>query len=186
MQHPRKREFLALYERTGWTQAELARKLELTAGGVSGVVKGETIPSAGLVKLLNLVMLHEQPKALPPGTRRGVPAGGRGVDRALDRLLVVLAQVRTSERAILLNEFTKVARLHTPRVLGPSSGVDAAALREFRAAASGNLGVDALAGLAPARSASKAGSTSGGASGKRRAAPRGRAGRGSVRVHGPK
>ena len=168
-QHPRKLEFLALYERTGWTQAELARKLELTAGGVSGLVKGETIPSAGLVKLLNLVMLHESPKPSAPASRRP-PAAGRGVDRALDRALVVLAQVRTSERAVLLNEFTKVARLHTPRVLGPSSGVDAAALRAFRAAASGNVGVDALAGLKSARSASKAGSTSGGASGKRRGA----------------
>ncbi len=69
-QHPRKSEFLALYQRTGWTQAELARKLELTAGGVSGLVKGETIPSAGLVKLLNLVMLHESPKPSAPASRR--------------------------------------------------------------------------------------------------------------------
>lgn len=170
MQHPRKSEFLALYKRTGWTQAELARKLELTAGGVSGLIRGETVPSAGLVKLLNLVMLHEDPAPTPRSRR--APAAGRGVDRALDRALVALAQMRTSERTVLLNEFTKVAKLHAPRVLGPNSGVDAGALREFREAASGNVGVDALAGLKPARSASKAGSTTGAAAGKKRGARR--------------
>ena len=61
---PRKTEFIELFRRTGWTQAELARKLEMTRGGVNGIVTGPTIPSAAALQFLRLTLLAERPQAL--------------------------------------------------------------------------------------------------------------------------
>lgn len=61
-----KQEFLALFAASGWTQAEAARRLELTRGGFNGLVSGQTTPSPATVKLFKLVLLHEKPDALSP------------------------------------------------------------------------------------------------------------------------
>jgi len=69
MRHPpandlRKAEFIALFRRSGWSQAELARKLEMTRGGVNGVITGRTSPSAMALRLFRLILVGECPEAL--------------------------------------------------------------------------------------------------------------------------
>src|SRR6185295_8130042 len=54
--HPLKKEFAQLYEKSGWTQAEVARQLELTRGGVNGIITGPTVPSLATVKLFKLIL----------------------------------------------------------------------------------------------------------------------------------
>ena len=41
---PLKKEFIQLFKLSGWTQAEVARQLELTRGGVNGIITGRTVP----------------------------------------------------------------------------------------------------------------------------------------------
>src|ERR1041384_3086076 len=53
---PLKKEFIQLYERSGWSQAEVARQLELTRGGVNGIITGPTVPSLATVKLFRLIL----------------------------------------------------------------------------------------------------------------------------------
>ena len=65
--HPLKKEFLNLFEASGWSQAEVARKLEMTRGGINGIVTGETVPSVATVKLFRLILQGEKPGVrMPP------------------------------------------------------------------------------------------------------------------------
>jgi transcriptional regulator with XRE-family HTH domain len=59
--HPLKKEFIEMFEASGWSQADIARKLELTPGGVSSIIKGDHIPSMTTVKLFRLILLGEKP-----------------------------------------------------------------------------------------------------------------------------
>jgi transcriptional regulator with XRE-family HTH domain len=65
---PLKREFISLFKASGWTQAEVARQLELTRGGVNGIITGSTVPSQATLKLFKLILLAEKPKAMNTGT----------------------------------------------------------------------------------------------------------------------
>lgn len=56
---PKKAEFIRLFEKTGWTQAELARRLGKTAGGVNGIIKGETVPDESTLRLMKFVVVSE-------------------------------------------------------------------------------------------------------------------------------
>ncbi len=62
--YPANREFVGLMNAAGWSQAETARKLALTRGGVNGIVKGRTKPSEGTLKLFKLILASEQPEAV--------------------------------------------------------------------------------------------------------------------------
>src|SRR5437764_13403215 len=66
---PLKKEFLQLFESSGWTQAEVARQLELTRGGVNGIITGRTVPSHATVKLFKLILLSRQPEAISAAAR---------------------------------------------------------------------------------------------------------------------
>jgi len=111
MIHPRKREFLALARQTGWNQAELARKLEITPGGMSGLVKGGTIPSAGLLKLLRLVVFTEKPEALQAGAARPTSLPPEPKDFALEGLLTTLASMTPRDRTDMITQFTAIGRV---------------------------------------------------------------------------
>jgi transcriptional regulator with XRE-family HTH domain len=83
---PVKKEFLQLAARSGWSQAELARQLELTRGGVHGIVKGKTSPSAGLLKLLKLVLAQEKPDVLTDNLLQRTRGSGQELLSELDHL----------------------------------------------------------------------------------------------------
>lgn len=59
--HPLKREFLDLFRASGWSQAEVARRLGMTRGGVNGIVTRETVPSLATVRLFRLVLQNDRP-----------------------------------------------------------------------------------------------------------------------------
>src|SRR5258708_7191509 len=67
--NPLKKEFLELFESSGWTQAEVARQLELTRGGVNGIITGRTVLSNATVKLFKLILLSQQPEAISAAAR---------------------------------------------------------------------------------------------------------------------
>src|SRR5882762_6848394 len=66
---PLKKEFIELFQSSGWTQAEVARQLELTRGGVNGIITGRTVPSQATVKLFKLILLSEKPEAVSAAAR---------------------------------------------------------------------------------------------------------------------
>lgn len=53
---PAKKEFIELFNRSGWSQAEAARHLEMTRGGLNGIVSGDTIPSPATMKLFRYIL----------------------------------------------------------------------------------------------------------------------------------
>lgn len=46
-----------MFESTGWSQAEAARRMDMTRGGINGIITGPTIPSAASVKLLEMLLV---------------------------------------------------------------------------------------------------------------------------------
>lgn len=57
--NPGKQEFIDLWEVSGWSQAETARRLNVERATVNGIVTGPHTPSMALVKLLRLVLKQE-------------------------------------------------------------------------------------------------------------------------------
>jgi transcriptional regulator with XRE-family HTH domain len=60
---PLKREFIELFEASGWSQAELGRRIDMTRGGVNGIITGDAVPSMAAVRLFRLVLAQVNPKA---------------------------------------------------------------------------------------------------------------------------
>jgi transcriptional regulator with XRE-family HTH domain len=52
-----KERFIELFHASGWSQAEVARRINKTRGGINGIVTGNTKPSPSAVKLLKHEMV---------------------------------------------------------------------------------------------------------------------------------
>ena len=115
---PKKAQFLELWKRTGWTQAELARRLELSRGGINGIITGTTVPSAGLVKLLQLVIFTEKPGLLEAGAselKESMSPYGpvpKSQEENYGPLILELERLPAAERERILANFTDLARLY--------------------------------------------------------------------------
>ncbi len=53
-----KRRFIELFQASGWSQAETARRMDMTRGGINGIVTGPTVPSPGTVRFLEMLLLE--------------------------------------------------------------------------------------------------------------------------------
>ena len=69
MADPLNREFLRLFEASGWTQSATARQLSLSPAVVSQYLSGETRPSRTVIRLLQLLLgdCHPLPTEVGPG-----------------------------------------------------------------------------------------------------------------------
>jgi hypothetical protein len=67
---PENLEFIALFEASGWRQAEAARELKTTRATLSRCLSGDQVPSAPLIELFRLTLANRKPGALTK-----VPAG---------------------------------------------------------------------------------------------------------------
>jgi transcriptional regulator with XRE-family HTH domain len=105
-QNPLKAEFLQLFEASGWTQAEVARQLELTRGGVNGIITGGTVPSNATLKLFKLILLSEKPEAVTAAR----PASVQHAEESwLRELLEQMRRVAPGHRERLINALKAVA-----------------------------------------------------------------------------
>lgn len=52
-------EFKDLFKTSGWTQAEAARHLEMTRGGLNGILNGRSNPSPSTLKLLRILVRQQ-------------------------------------------------------------------------------------------------------------------------------
>ena len=57
-------EFIALARLSGWTQAEVARQLDLTPGAVSQILHGKTRPRPRTLQLFKMILTKRDPVAL--------------------------------------------------------------------------------------------------------------------------
>jgi transcriptional regulator with XRE-family HTH domain len=109
--NPLKQEFIRLFRESGWKQAEIARQLEMTRGGVNGIITGKTVPSHATLKLFQLLLLAKKPEVM------AAHKSDRKVKEALPRreewaedLLEALRQVTPRHRADLLDALQAVVR----------------------------------------------------------------------------
>jgi hypothetical protein len=102
--HPLKKEFIELYRTSGWTQAEAARQLELTRGGVNGIITGPTVPSLATVKLFRLILES------PPGVLRKTGQTGREVEDWAEPLLSELRRFDDTTRERLVAALRDILR----------------------------------------------------------------------------
>ena len=62
-------DFIALYEASGWSEAEAARHLETTRASVNRWLTGELTPKKGWIKLFKLILAEQNPGALTAASR---------------------------------------------------------------------------------------------------------------------
>ena len=104
---PLKKEFIQLFKLSGWTQAEVARQLELTRGGVNGIITGRTVPSHATVKLFRLILMSEKPEVMSAAAR---PATLQYAEESwLRELLVEMRRVAPAHRQRLISALKSVA-----------------------------------------------------------------------------
>ena len=60
---PQVPEFVRLLTAAGWSQAEAARRLQITPGAVSQICSGKTLPRPALLNLLKLLVAPVNPEA---------------------------------------------------------------------------------------------------------------------------
>jgi transcriptional regulator with XRE-family HTH domain len=93
-------EFVRLIEQAGWSQAETARRLDLTPGAVSQICNGKTQPRQATLNLLRLILIST-PRTLK---RLAQPRRDRLVDWELE-LLNPLRALSADQRKSLLSAF---------------------------------------------------------------------------------
>jgi transcriptional regulator with XRE-family HTH domain len=99
---PAKAEFLAMWEsaqQLGWNQSRLAEQLEMSRGGLSGIINGQTTPSAATLKLFRMVLAEA---GAPPST-------GHLQDRPV--------AYRTPNERRLAEEIARLPKIEMERVL---------------------------------------------------------------------
>jgi transcriptional regulator with XRE-family HTH domain len=113
-----KREFIALAERSKWSQSEIARKLNMTRGGVNGIVTGEKIPGPRLVELFRVKLAADRPE-LPASHPPPLAGSARESDQpemleAMDRLREIQANApkefkTLQEMIVIMHEGVKAS-----------------------------------------------------------------------------
>jgi len=99
---PKKREFIELLKGSGWSQAEAARMLEMTRGGLNGIVTGNTIPSPATLKLFRLLLAERNAGAHGLELREQSPAYGRPAadPETVAHLLDELSKLQTQMKRV--------------------------------------------------------------------------------------
>jgi DNA-binding XRE family transcriptional regulator len=114
--HPLKKEFIEYYKRSGWTQAEAARQLELTRGGVNGIITGPTVPSLATVKLFKLLLESQAPTSTK--TKEGPPTK----EDWAEELLTELRKLDEPSRARLVPAIRELLRIYGEKGGKPRRG----------------------------------------------------------------
>ena len=100
-------QFRALVLLSGWSQAEVSRRLQITPGAVSQLFSGATRPRPATLNLLKLILEKERPDAIKSFERTS-----RGDSAAWEsRLLERLSELPDPEREKCLGVFHKLLDL---------------------------------------------------------------------------
>lgn len=129
-------EFISLWEASGWTKAETARRLDLSRSAIGKFVEGTTMPSVQTLRLFKFVLASERPGALT-GTLKGAGMELADWER---KLFDELRGLAAEDRERVLNA-VKAFAAGLPRnpAAAPAerSKVDAGAARLLKQAAKG-------------------------------------------------
>ena len=103
-----KHKFIELFSSSGWSQAEVARRLEMTRGGVNGIVTGDAVPSPAAVKLFEMILESEgrRPHNRPAALHDGDPA----VTEAEMSLLMELRGLQPDARELTIDSLRRLMK----------------------------------------------------------------------------
>jgi transcriptional regulator with XRE-family HTH domain len=103
---PKTHEFARLLAAAGWSQAEAARRLQITPGAVSQFCNGKTQPRPTTLNLLKLILARENPKVLALHESQG----WRSLAHWEKDLLTELRQLAETDRQRLLPIFKQMIK----------------------------------------------------------------------------
>ncbi|EEF62052.1 helix-turn-helix domain-containing protein [Pedosphaera parvula] len=109
-------EFERLLAKSGWTQSECARQLELTPAVITRYLNGETRPSLTTLKLFKLMLGDISP--LPNAAGKGKGSDLRPIEEWERDLLSEMRSLHPDVRATLLSGFKKVLNVVPKQVVG--------------------------------------------------------------------
>ena len=99
----RTEEFISLVKASGWSQAEVARRLHITPGAVSQICNGHTRPRPGTVNLLKILI---GPQALQVHER----SHAKTLKPSENKLLQALQELPEADREKLLAAFQQTIK----------------------------------------------------------------------------
>jgi len=105
----RKSEFIGLFERSGWSQAQAARELDITRAHVNGIITGPNAPSPTLLKFFRLIMAT-------PG-EKNMELKGEPSPYGASRAKKILQQIET-----LQAELREALEAETPKKINSTAG----------------------------------------------------------------
>lgn len=94
----RRREFIQLFERSGWTQAQAGRELGVSRANINGIVTGEQSPGSALLRLFRLRVELQGSERRPANAATG--AQDVPLEKKLDDFLVELDKLRQQMFAV--------------------------------------------------------------------------------------
>jgi len=94
-------EFTSLWESSGWSKAETARKLDLDRSSIGKFITGQIAPSSQTLKLFKLILADEVPGALTGATQ--LQENEMGLSEWEAELLGELRLLHTEDRQRVLN-----------------------------------------------------------------------------------
>ncbi len=94
---------MSLVKASGWSQAEVARRLHITPGAVSQICNGHTRPRPGTVNLLKMLI---GPQALKAHEQ----SHAKTLTRSENQLLQALSEFTESDREKLLAAFQQTIK----------------------------------------------------------------------------
>lgn len=96
---------MRLIELAGWSQAEAARRLELSPGAISQICNGKTEPRGATLQLLKLLL-----QTTPATRKRLADPSPQGLADWERDLLGRLRQISPRQRESLLNAFDAILK----------------------------------------------------------------------------
>lgn len=110
---PLKREFIQLFEASGYSQADVGRLLELTRSAVNQIITGDNIPSPATVKLFKLILASEKPEVLKAKDRHMLSEEPARLN--LDELGTDLLMLPAEQREAMIRALRQVVQASLPR-----------------------------------------------------------------------
>ena len=95
-------EFIALWKATNWSQAETARRLDLSRSAVGKFIKGVVTPSAQTLKYFKMILVTDMPGALT-GASAALNEGEMAMSDWEKKLFAELRGLHAHDRERVLN-----------------------------------------------------------------------------------
>lgn len=112
---PLQAEFVRLLDKSGWSQSEAARQLELSPAAVSQYISLDTVPSKTTIKLFKCILADEEPVPGLPEFTFELRETVSGLDDWEQAILTDLRALNDDDRKRAVHHFRELASMMTAR-----------------------------------------------------------------------